>query len=204
MNEFRVKVSIRNNLILSAVEEAGYAGWGGITRFCADSGISQGEFAALVSFRRAPLTKDGEFSNAAKALMEALGAAPSDLWTDKQLVLSLARNSSESTACADSINSLLLEKHQEAMTLPNPEDVVNDGMTKALINKVLGTLSPYHAKVLKLRFGLDGMDEHTLDEVGDIFGVTKERIRQIEVNAFRKFRGPLLSSKLLDAYKESA
>jgi len=61
---------------------------------------------------------------------------------------------------------------------------------------VLHTLSPREEKVVKMRFGLEDGSEHTLEEVGLEFAVTRERIRQIEAKALRKLRHPSRSRKL--------
>jgi RNA polymerase primary sigma factor len=61
---------------------------------------------------------------------------------------------------------------------------------------VLRTLSPREEKIIKMRFGLEDGSEHTLEEVGRSFDVTRERIRQIEAKALRKLRHPSRSSKL--------
>src|SRR5438445_11258948 len=63
-------------------------------------------------------------------------------------------------------------------------------------NKVLNTLTPGEEKVLRLRFGLSDGCEHTLEEVGQDFAVTRERISQIEAKALRKLRHPPPSKKL--------
>ena len=61
---------------------------------------------------------------------------------------------------------------------------------------MLKTLTPREEKVFKMRFGIDVASEHTLEEVGKDFSVTRERIRQIEVKALRKLRHPSRSKKL--------
>jgi RNA polymerase primary sigma factor len=61
---------------------------------------------------------------------------------------------------------------------------------KEQTNGVLKTLTPREEKVLKMRFGVDEGSEHTLEEVGQSFAVTRERIRQIESKALRKLRQP--------------
>jgi RNA polymerase primary sigma factor len=67
---------------------------------------------------------------------------------------------------------------------------------KESTDKVLKTLSPREEKVLKMRFGIDDGSERTLEEVGQSFAVTRERIRQIESKALRKLRHPSRSRKL--------
>ena len=64
------------------------------------------------------------------------------------------------------------------------------------IAKVLGTLKEREAEVLRLRFGLNDGYPHTLEEVGNTFKVTRERVRQIEAKALRKLRHPSRSRKL--------
>ena len=64
------------------------------------------------------------------------------------------------------------------------------------IRDILDSLTPREAKVLRLRFGIDMPSEYTLEEVGKMFGVTRERIRQIEAKALRKMRHPARSDKL--------
>jgi RNA polymerase primary sigma factor len=75
------------------------------------------------------------------------------------------------------------------------ENVVSNDL-KERVREVLKTLAPREEKVLKMRFGIDVASEHTLEEVGKDFSVTRERIRQIEVKALRKLRHPSRSTKL--------
>ena len=62
--------------------------------------------------------------------------------------------------------------------------------------KVLATLTPREEKVLRMRFGIGEKADHTLEEVGKDFDVTRERIRQIEAKALRKLRHPIRNKKL--------
>jgi len=61
---------------------------------------------------------------------------------------------------------------------------------------VLATLTPRQERVLRLRFGIDENADHTLEEVGQDFGVTRERIRQVEAKALRKLRHPSRAKRL--------
>ncbi len=78
----------------------------------------------------------------------------------------------------------------------SPVDAVINEDLKEKVREVLKTLTPREEKVLKMRFGIDVASEHTLEEVGKDFSVTRERIRQIEVKALRKLRHPSRSKKL--------
>jgi RNA polymerase primary sigma factor len=82
--------------------------------------------------------------------------------------------------------------------VPGPVDAASRQLLKEQIRSALGVLSEREREVLELRFGLlDGQD-HTLEEVGKHFGVTRERIRQIEAKALRKLRHPTRSRQLRD------
>ncbi|PCI73968.1 RNA polymerase sigma factor RpoD [Candidatus Dependentiae bacterium] len=85
-----------------------------------------------------------------------------------------------------------------------PMDAVINDDVKERVRKVLKTLTPREEKVLKMRFGIDVASEHTLEEVGKDFSVTRERIRQIEVKALRKLRHPSRSKKLQSFFDKSA
>jgi RNA polymerase primary sigma factor len=71
---------------------------------------------------------------------------------------------------------------------PLPEDAAETNMRKEALRQILGTLSLRERRVLELRYGLDGEQPRTLDEVGRTFNVTRERIRQIENQSLKKLR----------------
>jgi RNA polymerase primary sigma factor len=77
-----------------------------------------------------------------------------------------------------------------------PEDQVSKNLLREDLESVLGTLSPRERDVLRLRYGLDDGRMKTLEEIGQIFNVTRERIRQIEAKALRKLRHPNRNSVL--------
>ena len=86
----------------------------------------------------------------------------------------------------------LIENENES----SPADIVAGSNLKERVREILKTLTPREEKVLKMRFGIDVASEHTLEEVGKDFGVTRERIRQIEVKALKKLRHPIRSNVL--------
>jgi RNA polymerase primary sigma factor len=84
----------------------------------------------------------------------------------------------------------------EDVLTPTPIQSAYQAMLKEKIDEVLGTLTPREARVLRLRFGLDTGVPFTLEEVGEKFGLTRERIRQIESKALRRLRHPRRARQL--------
>ena len=83
---------------------------------------------------------------------------------------------------------------------PGPVDATSNAMRSEALTEILGTLTEREADVLRMRFGMYDGRTHTLEEVGQIFGVTRERIRQIENKAIRKLRHPSRAKKIKDFY----
>ena len=83
---------------------------------------------------------------------------------------------------------------------PGPVDATSNAMLSDALTEILGTRTEREADVLRMRFGMYDGRTHTLEEVGQIFGVTRERIRQIENKAIRKLRHPSRAKKIKDFY----
>ena len=80
----------------------------------------------------------------------------------------------------------------------SPDEAAANAMLREQLDNVLDTLSPREVQIIRLRFGLEDGHYHTLEDVGQRFNVTRERIRQIEAKALRKLRHPSRSKKLKD------
>lgn len=174
MKPYSVRVTVRNNLILQAIADFGYQSQAAFARF---AGMNEVTLNSLVAMRLAPITRKGKFSDAAMLLMEVLGACPSDLWTDEQLVMSLPRNSAEFTANANELAAL---SHGD---LPIEEQRVFirqvwDGIGAAKLTKD-------ELLVLSMRFS---DEESTLAETAAVVDLSRERVRQLEAVALRKLR----------------
>ena len=83
---------------------------------------------------------------------------------------------------------------------PGPADATSNALLAEALKEILDTLTEREADVLRMRFGMYDGRTHTLEEVGQIFGVTRERIRQIENKATRKLRHPSRAKKIRDFY----
>jgi RNA polymerase primary sigma factor len=99
------------------------------------------------------------------------------------------------TPIGDDDDSHLGDFIEDTSTLQPHEAALQDSM-RDVVKEVLDSLTPREAKVLRMRFGVEMTTDHTLEEVGKQFDVTRERIRQIEAKALRKLRHPSRSDKL--------
>lgn len=125
-----------------------------------------------------------------------------DLPVDKvRKVLKIAKEPiSLETPIGDEDDSHLGDFIPDSSAVLPSESVVNTYLAD-VTRRVLGTLTPREEKVLKMRFGIDEKKDHTLEEVGQDFDVTRERIRQIEAKALRKLRHPTRSRMLKSFYE---
>ncbi|MFP5349691.1 MAG: RNA polymerase sigma factor RpoD [Gammaproteobacteria bacterium] len=120
-----------------------------------------------------------------------------DMPEDKiRKVLKIAKEPiSMETPIGDDEDSHLGDFVEDANTVAPPEAATGAGLKNATL-EILNTLTPREAKVLRMRFGIGMNTDHTLEEVGKQFDVTRERIRQIEAKALRKLRHPSRSEHL--------
>lgn len=86
--------------------------------------------------------------------------------------------------------SVLLQELVPDKDVESPEEAIVKQLLKQDLEGVLSTLNPREKEVLRLRYGLDDGRSKTLEEIGNVFKVTRERIRQIEAKAMRKLRQP--------------
>ena len=84
-----------------------------------------------------------------------------------------------------------------------PDEVAEDNLLRELIDEAIGALEPREQVIIRLRYGLDDGCPKTLEEVGAIFNVTRERVRQLEQKALKKLRSPELS-KPIQNYRSAA
>lgn len=105
------------------------------------------------------------------------------------------------TPIGDDEDSHLGDFIEDSNTMSPIDAATNFGLSEA-VQKVLGSLTPREAKVLRMRFGINMNTDHTLEEVGKQFDVTRERIRQIEAKALRKLRHPSRAEQLRSFLEE--
>jgi len=142
-----------------------------------------------------------------RTLLQELGREPTQEEVAREMKMPIERVAeiqkisqepvSLETPCGEEEDSHLGDFIQDD-NVPMPADAAAYTLLKEQLLEVLGTLTDREQRVLRLRFGLDDGIARTLEEVGKVFDVTRERIRQIEAKALRKLRHPSRSRKLRD------
>jgi RNA polymerase sigma factor (sigma-70 family) len=202
MNEgiVRLQLITRNARLFDSRKEMGFTA----PAFAATVGISPGRLRLIETLKRVP-TED-EICRMAIALEKM----PEYLFPDKLLTAVQAGVFAKRQVELDApqLDNLRLISRPMLLTdggLGQVEQKVDGQYLRSRIEKVFRTLAPREVKVLKLRFGLDGGNARTLDEVAAMLDVTRERIRQIEIQALRKLRHPsrsrFLAGTVLDEPK---
>jgi RNA polymerase sigma factor (sigma-70 family) len=181
VKDYRINVTIKNALLLSAIENAGYKSG---QRFADMVGISYyGSLMPYVNLTRSPIGEDGLIRDCAWDLCDFLGASPSDLWSDNQLT-PLKTNRSSVDMNMNGIRTLIQD---------GPEKVTNQEQVKKIIGNALDSLTERQAMVIKKRF----FDELTLDEIAGELKLSRQRIRQIQGKAIRNLKTRYAKGKVL-------
>lgn len=149
----------------------------------------------------------GKITRSKRRLSQQLGRDPTREEIAQDIHVPLSKVIEAETSASDivSLDSPVNEEESASLgeflsdsTILEPSEVVNRTLLAETVAALLDTLSEREAEVLRLRFGLYDGQTHTLEEVGKIYGVTRERIRQIETKAIRKLRKPNRSRYLKD------
>ena len=144
-----------------------------------------------------------------RKLVQELGREPTMEEIAKELNLPVEKIIEATRTAADTLSLDTPVGDEEDTTIgsfveddntPGPADATSNALLAEALSEILGTLTDREADVLRMRFGMYDGRTHTLEEVGQIFGVTRERIRQIENKAIRKLRHPSRAKKIKDFY----
>lgn len=144
-----------------------------------------------------------------RKLVQELGREPTMEEIAKELNLPVEKIIEANRTAADTLSLDTPVGDEEDTTIgsfveddntPGPADATSNALLAEALSEILGTLTDREADVLRMRFGMYDSRTHTLEEVGQIFGVTRERIRQIENKAIRKLRHPSRAKKIKDFY----
>jgi RNA polymerase sigma factor (sigma-70 family) len=189
----RLRLTTHNARLVDARKERGFAG----DAMAEAAGISRGRLREIETLKRIPT--EGEMVKIACVLEKPIDHLfPEDVLSAVRAGVFAKR---KATLGVPQIIRLTEARRQELITdggLDSVEDAINRDLLAGSIHEILGTLTPREQRLLELRFGLDGQGAKTLERVGMDFGVTRDRIHQIEAKALRKLRHPSRSRKLKD------
>lgn len=184
-----------------------YATWWirqAITRAVADNGrtirvpVHMGDQINKMLRARHQLTQELGRDPNIEELAKVLDVSPSKV----ESMIKVARRPISLEKPIDEDEDAIIEDFIEDEETPAPEEMTIQYLMEDNVQKILETLPPREARVLRLRYGLPDKPVHTLKEVGEKMGITRERVRQIEAQALRRLRHPSLRRHLVDFVRE--
>ena len=171
--------------------------------------IQEGNTGLIRAVDKFDYTKGNKATRCNRKLVQELGREPTLEEIADELGLPIEKIIEANRTAADTLSLDTPVGDEEDTTIgsfveddntPGPAESTSNTMLAEALAEILGTLTQREADVLKMRFGMYDGRNHTLEEVGQIFGVTRERIRQIENKAIRKLRHPSRAKKIKDFY----
>ena len=193
MNDYRVKITIRNERLLAAMEGMGYKS---VAEFSRNQGLNSVKVREIFSGKIPPLDREGNPKELTKEILEILNLTIEKAFTEKQL-----KGFKKHTFEVKIEEEKLLQIISPAK---NQEIKVIEQEVKSKLSEILSTLTPREERIVRMRFGVGMNTDHTLEEVGLQFSVTRDRIRQIEDKALRKLKHPTVARKLMEAGAQDA
>jgi len=188
-NDYRVKITIRNERILKLIEDQGYVS---VRKFCEAQKIEYQRTTELISGKLKPVKDNGELCYICSQLLKALGAEFEDCFTPRQMK-GFNKRSFEIKVKEESLKALINPTVNQEMKM-----IEQDAKNNIRYAIEIG-LNPREAAMLKMKFGFDDGHEQTLEQIGTTFGVSRERVRQIIAKAKRRMSHPSVMRQILKA-----
>jgi RNA polymerase sigma factor (sigma-70 family) len=203
--DIRIEMKLRNNLVLLRMEELAIPNVAELCRRANLPKAAQTGVGKIINLQHSPLIeKDGKFKwrKYAQAIAKVLDTPIGELFTealqtlrvDPKAKIHVEVDAMDMQRLGNGMPKIL---QLQAGLDTDPHDILDKELLKKKLEEVLKTLTPREENIIKYRFGLFGQEEHDLEEVGQLYAVTRERIRQIEAKALRKLRHPSRARRLV-------
>ena len=189
--DYEVTIRVRNNYLLTVLRHHGHDN---IAKFCRDTGFSYKTLHGFLRLEYAAFSKvTKDWRPSVKQLARLLKVEPARLFPPQHFEEALPHHVGRMEMDLAEVQVVLGAQHDPELL---PDQRIERQESLKVITKAFETLTEREQRVLTLRFGLDGGKAHTYKEIGVIFGITTERIRQIEAKAIRKLKHPSRSDQL--------
>lgn len=197
MEEYRVDIKVRNNLFLKKIESAGYKTIGDFLRNN-NMLTKASELGEIINMKKSPLNREGEFRPFLLKIADLLNCSAIDLFSEVQMN-TLLKTNKRSIQVHEAEMKFMLENNNDIKLLE--ENILLEQQNNE-IEKQLKTLTAREQEILDMRFGRGKYDqEYSLRECGEKYGISGNRIRQIEEKALRKLRHPSRANQLREFIK---
>jgi RNA polymerase sigma factor (sigma-70 family) len=194
--DYLVEVKVKNNWLMKKIKDAGYEN---IAQLSKAHNLNPSEIGEYANFKKTPLNDKGEWRKSFLKLSEILKCMPEDICPPQHLENGLKNNNILFEANAQEI--LTLTSGNTYTAIPAIEKIIEEEDINQ-INQSLDYLTPKEKKIIEMRFALgEEPDEKTYEDIGKIYNLSRERIRQIEIKAIRKLRRANDTIKLRDIAK---
>ena len=188
MQDYRVKITIRNERLLAAIEGMGFES---VAKFCAEHILDYSQTSEIIRGKLKPINENGKLNNKVENLLNILELDIKDAFTPKQLQ-GFKNTSYEIKVKEKELRQLVNPvKNQELKYI---ETEVKEKISEALAMR----LTPREEKIVRMRFGIGMKTDHTLNEISQELNVSKARTGQILAKAIRKLRHPSVACHLIN------
>jgi len=188
VKDYRVKITIRNERILSAIENMGFPS---VAKFCEENILDYTRTSEVIRGSLKPINEKGKLNSLVENLLEILDLEVKDAFTERQL-RGFKTTSYEVKLKEDELKQLVNPvKNQELKYIENE--------VQEKISEVLSIrLTPREEKIVRMRFGIGMQTDHTLEEISQQWNISKARTGQILNKAIRKLRHPSVACHLIN------
>jgi RNA polymerase sigma factor (sigma-70 family) len=191
--DYLIEIRVKNNHLLKKIKACGYKS---VVEFSRAAGIHYTILGRYVRLEEPAINRWGKWRKSVEKMAEALRCFPEDLFPPQHVAKALAKSKATFEASVDEVAVFLTGGEDTARTAL--EHVTQEESLREVAD-AFDVLTPREKHILRLRFGMDNPEEATFQEIANVYGVNKERIRQIEAKAFRKLKHPKISKDLREA-----